>query len=117
MTQLIPLIDAIPPIGGKVGAPLTTPKQVMGDRGYDSNPHRMKLSGRGIATAIARRNTEHGSGLGIFRYVVEQALALFHQFRRLRTRFDRRHDIHEAFMSLGCSMICWRRLHSSIGYF
>ena len=77
----------------------------------------MKLSGRGIATAIARRNTEHGSGLGIFRYVVEQALALFHQFRRLRTRFDRRDDIHEAFMSLGCSMICWRRLHSSTGHF
>ena len=85
LTQLIPLIDAIPPIAGKVGAPLTKPQQVMGDRGYDSDPHRMQLSGRGIATAIARRNTEHGSGLGIFRYVVEQTLALFHQFRR-RTR-------------------------------
>jgi transposase len=114
---LIPLIDAIPPIGGKVGAPLTKPQQVMGDRGYDSNPHRMELSGRGIATQIARRNTEHGSGLGIFRYVVEQTLALLHQFRRLRTRFDRRADIHEAFMAMGCSMICWRRLHSSMGYF
>lgn len=117
MTQLIPLIDAIPPIAGKAGAPLTKPQQVMGDRGYDSDPHRMQLSGRGIATKIARRNTEHGSGLGIFRYVVEQTLALLHQFRRLRTRFDRRAEIHETFMSLGCSMICWRRLHSSIGYF
>jgi transposase len=114
---LIPLIDAIPPIAGKVGGALTKPQQVMGDRAYDSQAHRMQLSGRGIATAIARRNSEHGSGLGIFRYVVEQTLALFHQFRRLRTRFDRRDDIHEAFMSLGCSMICWRRLHSSIGYF
>jgi transposase len=110
VTQLIPLIDAIPPIAGKIGAPLTKPRQVMGDRAYDSDPHRKQLSGRGIATAIARRNTEHGSGLGIFRYVVEQTLALFHQFRRLRTRFDRRDDIHETFMSLGCSMICWRRL-------
>ncbi len=45
-------------------------------------------------------------------YVVEQALALFHQFRRLRTRFDKRADIHEAFMTIGCAMICWRRLHS-----
>jgi transposase len=117
VTQLIPLIDAIPPIAGKVGAPLTKPRQVMGDRGYDSDPHRMELSCRGIATKIARRNTEHGSGLGIFRYVVEQTLALLHQFRRLRTRFDRRADIHETFMSLGCSMICWRRLHSSFSYF
>jgi hypothetical protein len=55
--------------------------------------------------------------LGIFRYVAEQALALLHQFRRLRTRFDKRDDVHEAFMSLGCSMICWRRLHNLSGYF
>lgn len=117
VTQLIPLIDAIPPIGGKAGAPLRKPEEVMGDRGYDSDPHRMQLSARGIATAIARRRDEHGSGFGIFRYVVEQTLALLHQFRRLRTRFDKRDDIHEAFMTLGCAMICWRRLHSSIGYF
>ena len=112
VTQLIPLVDAIPPIGGKVGAPLRKPGEVMGDRAYHSDPHRMKLSGRGIATAIARRGDPHGSGLGIFRYVVEQTIALFHQFGRLRTRFDRRDDVHQAFMSLGCSMICWRRFHS-----
>lgn len=117
MTQLIPLIDAIPPIGGKVGAPLRKPEEVMADRAYDSDPHRMQLLARGITTLIARRNTPHGSGLGIFRYVVEQTIALLHQFRRLRTRFDKRDDIHEAFMTLGCAMICWRRLHSSIGYF
>jgi transposase len=117
VTQLIPLVDAIPPIAGKPGAPLRKPKEVMADRGYDSDPHRMKLSGRGISTVIARRRTPHGSGLGIFRYVVEQTLALFHQFRRLRTRYDKRDDIHETFMTLGCAMICWRRLHSSISYF
>lgn len=115
VTQLIPLIDAIPAIRGKAGAPLRVPEQVMGDRGYDSDPHRMMLSCRGIATEIARRNTPHGSGLGILRYVVEQTIALLHQFRRLRTRFDKRADIHEAFMSLGCSVICWRRLNH--GYF
>ena len=117
VTQLLPLIDAIPPIGGKVGAPLRKPREVMGDRGYDSDPHRMRLSARNIATAIARRGEEHGSGLGVFRYVVEQTLALLHQFRRLRTRFDKRPDIHEAFMTLGCAMICWRRFHSLHGYF
>jgi transposase len=117
VTQLIPLIDAIPPVGGKSGPRLRKPKEVMADRGYDSNPHRMKLSGRGIFTSIARRGQPHGSGLGIYRYVVEQSLALLHQFRRLRTRFDKRDDIHQAFMDIGCSMICWRRLHSSSGYF
>ncbi|WP_310640749.1 helix-turn-helix domain-containing protein, partial [Burkholderia cenocepacia] len=28
-------------------------------------------------------------------------------FRRLRTRFERRADIHEAFLKLGCSLVCW----------
>ena len=117
MTQLIPLVDAIPPIAGKPGAPLRRPEEVMADRGYDSDPHRMQLSGRGIGTIIARRRTPHGSGLGIFRYVVEQSLALFHQFRRLRTRFDKRADIHEAFMTIACARMCWRRLHSSEVHF
>lgn len=116
VTQLLPLVDAIPPVRGKVGAPLRKPREVMGDRGYDSDPHRMTLAGRGIATAIARRGQGHGSGLGVFRYVVERTLALLHQFRRLRTRFDKRDDIHEAFMDMGCAMICWRRLHRSSGY-
>ena len=75
----------------------------------------MALSGKGIATRIARRNTEHGSGLGVFRYVAEQTIALFHQFRRLRVRDDRDDTIHEAFMSIACSVICWRRLHSATG--
>jgi transposase len=87
----------------------------MGDRGYDSDPHRMTLSCRGIATAIARRREGHGSGLGFVRYVVEQTIALLHQFRRLRTRYDKRADVHEAFMTIGCAMICWRRLHSLTG--
>jgi hypothetical protein len=34
---------------------------------------------------------------------------LLHWFRCLRIRWDR-DDIHEAFLSLACSIICWRRL-------
>ena len=116
VTQLLPLIDAIPPVRVKDAAPLRTPMPVMGARAYHDDDRRMTLSCRGIATAIARRGEAHGSGLGVFRYVVEQALALFHQFRRLRTRFDKRDDIHEAFMDMGCAMMCWRRLHNSGGY-
>ena len=116
MTQLLPLVEAIPPIKGVPGAPLHKPETVMGDRGYDSDPHRQKLSGKAIKTQIARRGTPHGSGLGVFRYVVEQTIALLHQLRRLRTRFDKRDDIHEAFLNIGEAYICWRRLHSSAEY-
>ncbi|HEV2320717.1 MAG TPA: transposase, partial [Gammaproteobacteria bacterium] len=59
---------------------------------------------------IARRNTENGSGLGKTRWVVERTIAWLHQFRRLRVRYERRPDIHEAFLKLGCAIICWRLL-------
>jgi hypothetical protein len=36
--------------------------------------------------------------------------ALLHWFRRLRIRWEIRDDIHEAFLSLACGIICWRRL-------
>lgn len=117
MTQLLALIDAIPKIKGRVGTPVKRPDLVLGDRGYDSQEHRAALHARGIRTLIARRRTPHGTGLGVLRYVVEQTIGLLHQFRRLRTRFDRRADVHESFMSLGCSVICWRRLCGSTTHF
>jgi transposase len=59
---------------------------------------------------LAMRRTKHGSGLGTWRWVVERTFAWLNQFRRLRVRYDRRADIHEAFLSLGCALICWQSL-------
>jgi len=114
VTQLIPLVDAIPPIAGKVGHPAQRPKEVFADRAYDSDPHREQLEQRGIEPSIARRNTERGSGLGIFRWVVERTISWLHQFRRLRIRYERRDDIHLAFLTLGCILICHRILKQSL---
>ena len=111
LTQLLPLVDAIEPVRGKPGRPRKRPDAVQGDRGYDSEPHRKELRRRGIEPILAKRYTEHGSGLGVFRWPVERTLSWLHQFRRLRTRYDRRDDIHEAFMSLGAAMICWNYLN------
>lgn len=109
VTQLIPLVDAIPTIRGKRGK-RRRPKRVQGDRAYDSEPHRTRLRRRRIRPVLAKRNTEHGSGLGVFRWVVERTISWLHQFRRLRVRFERRPDIHEAFLTLGCILICSRFL-------
>jgi transposase len=117
VTQLLSLVASIPPIRGKVGPPLRKPERVMGDRADDPRAHRMALSCRAIATEIARRNTPHGSGLGVFRWFVEQSLALMHQFKRLRTRDDRDDHVHEAFMLLASTIMCWRRLHSGRSFF
>jgi len=110
VTQLVPPVDAIPPIAGKVGRPRRRPDIVQGDRGYHSDPHRRQLRQRGIKPLLAARLTPHGSGLGIYRWVVERTLSWLHQMRRLRIRCERLPELHEAFLSLGCSLICWHYL-------
>ena len=105
-----PVLDAIPHVGGKPGPRRSRPDVAYADRGYDSNAVRDDLLSRGIAPKIARRRTGHGSGLGRFRWVVERSFAWLHQFRRLRVRFERRADIHEAFLWLACGVICLREL-------
>ena len=113
LTQLVPLVDAIPPVAGKHGRPRSRPERVQGDRGYDSEPHRKELRKRGIQPILAKRNTEHGSGLGVFRWVVERTISWLHQYRRLRIRYERRSEIHEAFLTLGCVLICFKCLNGS----
>jgi len=108
VTQLKLLVESIPPVPGRRGRPRRRPKQVQGDRGYDSQPLRRWLRRLGIKPLLAKRGTEHGSGLGKHRWVVERTLSWLHQFRRLRVRYERRADIHQAFLSLACSLICWR---------
>lgn len=107
--QQIPMIDAIPPLAGKVGRPRRKPDCVQGDRAYHSRARVAALRERGIAPVLAKRGAPHGSGLGKTRWPVERTLSWLHQFRRLRIRYDRRADIHEAFLKLGCALICWRR--------
>jgi transposase len=110
VTQLLPLIDGAPPVAGKPGHPQQHPQSIYADRAYDSEPHRRELRQRGIKPHLAQRHTDHGSGLGIYRWVAERTLSWLHQFRRLRVRFDRRDDIHEAFLTLAESLICFRIL-------
>jgi transposase len=60
---------------------------------------------------IARRFPRRGGRvLGVFRWVVEGTLAWLHRFRRLALRYERRADVHEAFLTLGCALITWRYL-------
>src|SRR5262245_35755804 len=40
VTQLLPLVDKVPPVRGKPGAPRFRPERVQADRAYDSGPHR-----------------------------------------------------------------------------
>jgi transposase len=109
VTQLLPLVDGIGAIAGKRGRPRQRPDQVIADR-YDHDKYRRELWRRGVKPVIARRATEHGSGLGRVPWVVERTFAWLHNFRRLRIRWERDDRMHRALLSLGCALICWRRL-------
>lgn len=78
VTQLLPLIEAIPPIRGKRGRPLSKPRIVQADHGYDHDKYRRPLHAAGIVTEIARRGEPHSSGLGKTRWVVERTHACLH---------------------------------------
>jgi transposase len=108
--ELIPLVDGIEPVAGKVGHPRRRPASVPADRAYDSEPHREERRRRGIEPLLAERNTEHGSGLGVYRWVVERTLSWLHQFRKLRLVTEKRLDMQYAFFTLGMALICYRFL-------
>jgi transposase len=114
VTQLIPLLDRVPAVAGLVGRPRRRPEQLIGDRGYDFDKYRRLVRARGIRPVIARRNSKHGSGLGSVRGVVERTFAHLHQFKRLLVRYERRADMHEAMLAIGCCLVCFRRLRKLI---
>ena len=93
------------------------PSALLADRGYDSKAHRQALRTLGIRPLIARRKTTHDSGLGSQRWVVERTLSWLRQHRRLRIRYERQAEIHEAFLSLARCLICLRALRGSFCYY
>lgn len=110
VTQTLALVDGIPPVPGRPVRPRRRPEALLGDKGYDSNAHRDELRKRRILPVISRRGVPNIEGSGTLRYVVEQTFALLHHFKRLAVRWERRTELHDAFISLVCILICWRRL-------
>ena len=113
VTQLVPLVDAVPPVAGRPGRPRRRPQRVVADRADDHDSYRRQLRRRGIRPLIARRQTDHGSGLGRWRWVIERTIAWLHGFKRLLVRYERRADMHEGLLKLACCLICFRRLEAS----
>ena len=100
------LLDAIEPIKRPRGRPRKRPEKVHADKAYDDQKCARALFRRGIKRRIARKKVESSEKLGRHRWIVERTLAWIAKFRRLTIRYERRDDIHEALLHLGCSLIC-----------
>jgi transposase len=106
-------VDSIEPIKrphGRPGRPKKRPKKLHADKGYDFPRCRKVLSKRGIKARIARCGIDPSERVGRHRWVVERTLAWLSCYRRLSVRYERWADIHEAFLHLGCSLICFNYL-------
>jgi len=100
------LVDAVPPIRCPSGRRRTRPAKLHADKADDMPRRRRALTRRRITVRIARTGVDSLTRLGHHRWMVERTMAGFAQFRRRSIRHDRRHDIHAAFLSLGCSLVC-----------
>jgi transposase len=104
------LLDAIPLVKQANGRRRKRPAKLHADKAYDIPRGRAALTQRHIKIRIARKGIESSKRLGRHRWVVERTLAWLNRYRRLTLRYERRADIHQAFLTLGCALICWNHL-------
>jgi len=101
------MVDAVEPIRRPRGRPRKRPEKLHADKAYDAEKCRKALRKRGIKGRIARKGKESSQRLGQHRWVVERTLSWLNRQRRLKVRYERRADIHQAFLGLGCALVCW----------
>jgi transposase len=106
------LLDAIPPITQPNRRRRKRPAKLHADKAYDIPRCRRALSQRHIRVRIARKGIDSSQRLGRHRWVIERTFAWLSRFRRLTMRYERRADIHQAFLTLGCALICLNALQN-----
>jgi hypothetical protein len=88
------LVEAIGPVAGRIRRPRRRPDAVMADSGDDAVGFRDWLRSKRIQSIIQQRARKKIIGLGTIRWVVEQSIAHFRQFKRLAVRWDRHLLMH-----------------------
>jgi transposase len=104
------LLDAIPPLKTPAGRRRRRPDKVQADQASAIPRCRQALRRRHIRVRIARKGIDSSARLGRHRWVIERTLSWLNRFRRLTVRYERRADIHQAFPTLGCALICFNAL-------
>lgn len=107
------MLDAIPPCGGARGRPRSRPSVFQGDGAYGIKAIIAEVVQRRVHSLLApygKARTQHGSGLGKTRYVVERSLSWMSNFRRLKLCYERFGEHFQAFHELAACLICANRI-------
>ncbi len=84
--------------------------RVLADAGYDSADNRWLCLREGIQPVIRHKGTEHGSGLGVVRSIVENANAWILNNKRLDRRQDRSAAVIQSLLTAACIFVVAKRL-------
>jgi transposase len=111
-------LDNIDVIEADEADPPPQPERLILDRGYDSDPLRGRLAGRGIEMICPHRKnrvrprTQDGRPLRRYkrRWKVERTFAWLGNFRRLVVRYERTLKMYRAFFHVACLLITLRQL-------
>jgi hypothetical protein len=90
--------------------PRKRPELVTADGGYDHDSYRRQLSQRGSRRRSPAARQSTAPAWAVLAAYVERTFAWVHHLKRLLDRYDRRHEIHEAFLAFGGYLVCFRRL-------
>ena len=102
--------DAVPPIGQPNGRRRKRPGTRHADTAYDLPRCRSAWRPRHVRVRIARLGIDSSARLGRHRWGVERTRSGLARHRRLTVRYERRADIHHAFLTLGWALICFKAL-------
>jgi len=84
--------------------------RLLADAGYDSADNRWLCLRQGIQPLIRKIGSDHGSGLGVVRSVVENANAWLLNNKRLDRRHDRSASIIQSLLTTACIFVIANRL-------
>jgi transposase len=99
--------------------PDVTPRAAVGDKGYDSRPHRQAARSRGICPAIADKSTAKDRPaffpklLYRGRARIEQTVGKLKRFKRVALRCERTAQNYGSIIALALGFILIKSVHSA----
>ena len=106
-----PTLDAVSSVRARWrGRPHRRPTRLHADKACDHRRCRRECRARGIVARIARRASRAVPVSGDTAGWVERTFAWLAQSHRSTVRYERRANLHLAFATLACAVICPRQL-------